>query len=189
VLGCAVGAVGFYLWGSKLDTLSFGNQWYYLAIAGAGMGLVLGPVSADALNRAPRSAYGVVTGITQTVRYFGGSLGLAVLGSILITETTSRVETTLGKVGVPTARADRIAHAISGASGAAANRGSRPRASSHIFHAVQLDFALATRTVVYGMAAAMAVAFVAAVVRMPSGRAEQPVSTSTDPQTGRVASG
>jgi EmrB/QacA subfamily drug resistance transporter len=189
VVGCAVGAVGFYLWGSKLDTLSFSNQWYYLAIAGAGMGLVLGPISADALNRAPRAAYGAVTGITQTVRYFGGSLGLAVLGSILITETTSRVENTLGKVGVPTAQADRIAHAISGASGAAANGGSRPSASGHVFHAVQLDFALATRTFVYGMAAAMAVAFVAAVVRMPSGRAEQPVSTSTDAQTGRVASG
>jgi len=90
VLGCAVGAVGFYLWGSKLDTLSFANQWYYLAIGGAGTGLVLGPVSADALNRAARAACGAVTGITQTVRYFGGSLGLAVPGSILITETTSR---------------------------------------------------------------------------------------------------
>jgi EmrB/QacA subfamily drug resistance transporter len=189
VLGCAVGAIGFYLWGSKLDALSFAKQWIYLAIAGAGMGFVLGPVSADALNRAPRAAYGAVTGITQTVRNFGGSLGLAVLGSILITETTSRVETTLGKVGVPTAEADRIAHAISGASGAAAGGASRPGASGHVVHAVQLDFALATRTVVYGMAAAMAVAFVAAVVRMPRGRAEQPLSTSADAQTGRVASG
>jgi hypothetical protein len=153
------------------------------------MGLVLGPVSADALNRAPRAAYGAVTGITQTVRYFGGSLGLAVLGSILITETTSRVENTLGKVGVPTARADRIAHAISGASGAAAHGGSQPSASGHIVHAVQLDFALATRTVVYGMAAAMAIAFVAAVMRMPRGRAEQPVTTPAGAQSGRVASG
>jgi hypothetical protein len=42
-------------------------------------------------------------------------------------------------------------------------------------HAVQVDFALSTRTVVYGMAAAMAAAFVVAVVAMPRGRAEQPV--------------
>ena len=35
VLGCAVAAVGFWLWGSQLPDLDFGNQWYYLALAGA----------------------------------------------------------------------------------------------------------------------------------------------------------
>ena len=133
VLGCAVAAVGFYLWGSKLDALSFGKQWPFLAIAGAGIGCVLGPVSTDALNRASRATYGAVTGITQTVRNFGGSLGLAVLGSLLITQTTSRVVTTLGHFGVPSAAATRIAHAISGAAGA--ERCRRPRAGDPPGHA------------------------------------------------------
>jgi EmrB/QacA subfamily drug resistance transporter len=177
VLGCAVAAVGFYLWGSKLDGLSFSSQWVYLAIAGAGTGLTLGPVSTDAINRAPRVAYGAVTGVTQTVRNFGGSLGLAVLGSILVTQTTSRVEKTLGRFGVPTAQADRIAHSIAGASGGASGAGgtSAPRPGG-VVHAVRLDFAQATRTVVFGMAIAMGIAFVIAVLRMPPGRAEQPVS-------------
>jgi hypothetical protein len=52
-----------------------------IAVAGAGLGLVLGPASTDALNRAPGVAYGEVTGITQTVRNFGASLGLKVMGS------------------------------------------------------------------------------------------------------------
>lgn len=173
VLGCAVSAVGFYLWGSKLDALSFGKQWPYLALAGAGMGLVLGPASTDALNRASRTAYGAVTGVTQTVRNFGGSLGMAVLGSLLITETTSRVVTTLGHYGVPGPTAHRIAHAISGAGGAGAGGGARP--SHAITHALQLDFALATRLVVYGMAGAMLVAFIVALVAMPAGKAEEPV--------------
>jgi len=43
VLGCAMAAVGFYLWGSKLTNLSFGSQWPFLALAGAGMGLIAGP--------------------------------------------------------------------------------------------------------------------------------------------------
>ena len=34
----------------------------------------------DAVNRAPSSSYSEVTGITQTARNFGASLGLAVLG-------------------------------------------------------------------------------------------------------------
>jgi EmrB/QacA subfamily drug resistance transporter len=176
VPGCALAAVGFYLWGSKLDGLSFNSQWYYLALAGAGIGLVLGPVSTDALNRASRATYGSVTGVTQTIRNFGGSLGLAVLGSILITENVSRVEKTLGRVGVPKGRADSIAHAISGASRGAGGGGANEHgASRSISRAIQLDFAHSTRTVVYGMAAAMALAFVVALRAMPGGRVEQPV--------------
>ncbi|MBV9716788.1 MAG: MFS transporter [Solirubrobacterales bacterium] len=189
VLGCAVAAVGFYLWGSKLDTLSFSKQWFYLAVAGAGMGLVLGPVSADALNRSSRTAYGAVTGVTQTVRNFGGSLGLAVLGSVLITETTSRVVTTLTGFGVPRAAATGIAHTISGASGGAGGSAAAARAPHRVTQAVQLDFALATRTVVYGMAVAMAIAFLIAVTRLPAGRATQEAVAADPSQRGELSPG
>jgi len=174
VLGTAVGAVGFYLWGSKLPALDFSKQWVFLALAGAGMGLTLGPVSTDALNRSQSAAYGAVTGVTQTVRNFGGSLGLAVLGSILVTETTSKVVRTLGREGVPHRIAVRIAHEVSGASGTGSS-GSRPSAghaaSSAAVHAVRLDFASATKVAVIGMAAAMAGAFVVAFLGMRRGSA------------------
>jgi hypothetical protein len=131
--------------------------------------MVLGPVSTDALNRASSTAYGAVTGVTQTVRNFGGSLGLAVLGSILITQNTSRVTTTLTNAGVPQARAHSIAHALSAASG----RGSSA-AHGAVAHKVALDFALSTRTVVYGMAGVMAAAFVLAFLQMPRGQVQEP---------------
>jgi EmrB/QacA subfamily drug resistance transporter len=166
VLGCAVAAVGFYLWGSHMDQLSFGKQWYWLALTGVGMGMVLGPVSTDALNQAASTAYGAVTGVTQTVRNFGGSLGLAVLGSILITENVSRAKKTLGALGVPAAKAEHIAHAVSAGSGEGAPAG-------HIPHSVALDFAYSTRTVVYGMAGAMALAFLLAARGMPRQRARE----------------
>ncbi|MCW2993948.1 MAG: major facilitator superfamily 1 [Conexibacter sp.] len=44
-------------------------------------------ISTDALNRAPRGSFGEVPGVTQTVRYFASSLGLAMLGTIFINET------------------------------------------------------------------------------------------------------
>jgi EmrB/QacA subfamily drug resistance transporter len=180
VLGCAVSAVGFYLWATKLDALSFAKQWPYLAVAGAGVGLTLGPVSTDALNRAASNAYGAVTGVTQTVRNFGGSLGLAVLGSLLITTTTSKVEKALSGYHVPKAVAGQIAHAISGASsgasGARGSGGSGGSAPAGAVHAVRVAYAQSIRVVVIGMAAAMAVAFVVAFLRMPGGRAgEEPV--------------
>ena len=185
VLGCAVSAVGFYLWANHLDALSFAKQWPYLAIAGAGMGLTLGPVSTDALNRAASDAYGAVTGVTQTVRNFGGSLGLAVLGSLLITTTDSKVTDTLSgsPYHVPRAVAARIAHAVSGASSGASGGGSlRGSAPGGAVHAVRVDFAQSVKVVVIGMAAAMAVAFVVALLRMPRGRAgEEPVADEAEP--------
>ncbi len=171
VLGCAVAAVGFYLWASQLHGLSFAQQWVYLAIAGAGIGLVLGPVSTDALNRTTSTAYGAVTGVTQTVRNFGGSLGLAILGSLLITQTTTKVEHTLGGYGVPKRISAQVARQISGAAPSGSGGGSASHQPARVVHAVQLDFAGATKVVVIGMAVAMAIAFVVAFTQMPRGRA------------------
>ncbi len=84
VLGSIASAVGFALWAHKIPGLDFGTQWPAVMLAGAGLGLVLGPVSTDALNRAPDAGYGEVTGITQTVRNLGASLGLAIMGSLVV---------------------------------------------------------------------------------------------------------
>jgi EmrB/QacA subfamily drug resistance transporter len=181
VPGCIIAAVGFYLWGSQLDSLSLGSQWIWLGLAGLGVGQVLGPASTDALNRASRATYGAVTGVTQTVRNFAGSLGIAVLGSILITENVSRIGDTLGRAGVPPERADAIARAVSGASSGATGGGLTSGASHPLIHAVQLDFAYSTRTVVWAMAGAMLAAFVVAVVAMPHGQQAAPVEDEEAP--------
>ena len=47
------------------------------------------------------------------------------------------------------------------------------------------DFALASRTVFYGMAAVMAVAFVVALVAMPGGKVEEQVEEPTGRADGR----
>ncbi|MFN8163527.1 MAG: MFS transporter [Solirubrobacterales bacterium] len=177
VLGCAVAAVGFGLWAHSLPDLSVSSQWYYIVIAGAGVGLVLSPANTDALNRVPRSRYGEATGITQTVRNFGSSLGLAVLGSILILENRSNLEATLGAKGVPKAQADEVADCVS-QGGEASCEAVAHSAGSHaakLFSSVPHDFALASRTVFYAMAGVMAVAFVVALAAMPSGKVEEEV--------------
>jgi EmrB/QacA subfamily drug resistance transporter len=80
VIGSALGAVGFYLWAGDLHH-PLGSQAPWIIMAGAGIGFVLTPVTTDAVNRAASGSFGEVTGVTQTVRYFAASLGLAVLGS------------------------------------------------------------------------------------------------------------
>jgi MFS family permease len=106
--GCALAAVGFYLWAGSLDDFSLGDQWIYIVMAGAGVGFVLGPASTDALNRVASNRYGEATGINQTLRNFGASIGLAVLGTILINQNRSNIESSLGELGVPKARADHL---------------------------------------------------------------------------------
>ena len=54
------------------------------------MGMMLGPANTDAVNRASRLSYGEATGITQTVRNYAASLGLAILGTILVSQMRSR---------------------------------------------------------------------------------------------------
>jgi EmrB/QacA subfamily drug resistance transporter len=177
VLGCAVAAVGFYLWAKHLPDLSVSDQWIYIVIAGAGVGLVLSPANTDALNRVPSSRYGEATGITQTVRNFGSSLGLAVLGSVLILENKSNLEASLGAKGVPKGTADQVANCVSQGGEASCESVAQGAGAgaAKLFSTVPHDFALASRTVFYGMAAAMAVAFVVALVAMPGGKVEEQV--------------
>jgi len=174
VFGCAISAVGFWLLAGKLTDLSLGKQWIYVAIAGAGIGLMLTPASTDALNRAPSTAYSEATGITQTARNFGASLGLAVLGTILIHQNDTNVTNALTKQGVPTSVAHRVASSFGvGAPGAGSANG-QPHAT---VHAVQLAFAHSTATVFYIMAGVMAATFLITIRTVPRGRVE-PVDDS-----------
>ena len=169
VFGGALGAVGFFLLAGKLTGLSLGAQRLDIAIAGAGLGLMLGPASTDAVNRAPSTSYSEVTGITQTARNFGASLGLAVLGAILITRNDTNVTAALTKHGVPSGVAHRVAASFGGSGpGAGAGRG-QPTA---VVHDVQLAFAHSTQTVFYIMAGVLAATFIVALRWLPRGRVE-----------------
>jgi EmrB/QacA subfamily drug resistance transporter len=176
VPGCLIAAVGFALWAWRLPDQDLNNQWYFIVLAGAGMGLILGPVSTDAVNRAPRTSYGEVTGVTQTARNFGASVGMAVLGTILIAQNMSNIESSLQGAGLPAARAEQVAdavsHAGSGSSGEFSSRAG-PKAKE-IFADIQHDFALSSRVVFYVMAGVMLVSFAVALVGMPAGRAQEP---------------
>jgi len=152
VLGSALAAVGFFLWAGHVTNLTAGAQTIWIIMAGAGMGLMLGQANTDAINRASRFSYGEATGITQTVRNYGASLGFAILGTILISDFRSKVSSSLVSQGVPgpqaAAQAAKIANLQAGSSGN----------TSVIPTFIRADFAGATRDVLYGMAIIMAVA-------------------------------
>jgi EmrB/QacA subfamily drug resistance transporter len=178
VVGSALGAAGFYLWAGHLhDKLGVQTPW--ILMAGAGIGFVLTPVTTDAVNRSPRGSYGEVTGITQTVRYFTASLGLAILGSVLIHQTRSNARASLAHLHIPTSVASKIVASINtGAESAAPHGGG----TSAVYAAIQGDLAQATRIVYLAMAGIMAASFLVAVRRMERGiPAEVAEAVEADP--------
>lgn len=184
VAGSALAAAGFALWASKVTALSFNSQWFDILIAGAGMGLMLGPANTDAINRAPRLSYGEATGITQTVRNYGSSIGLAILGTVLITVERSRLTSSLTSLGLPHGAASHLAGQIAqsrGASGVSSSALNGPHGQA-ILHSVQVGFAHATEAVLYGMCGIMAAAALVAFLGLQRGlqREDAPAAASAE---------
>jgi EmrB/QacA subfamily drug resistance transporter len=180
VTGCILGAVGFWLWAGELKSLSFGAQQPYIILAGAGIGMMLGTSATDAVSRASRLSYGEATGITQTVRNYAASLGLAILGTILVTQMRSHVATSLVARGVPAAKAHAQAASMSQAG---AGHGS----VAAIPHFVRLDFAQASQSVLYVMAAIMAAAAVVAFLGLRAGVQTDTITVGTEQEGEREA--
>jgi hypothetical protein len=147
--------------------LTLSNQTIWIVVAGAGMGMMLGPANTDAVNRASSLSYGEATGITQTIRNFGASLGLAVLGTILLTVQRSKLTASLQAQHVP--KAAQVAARISQSQGG--------HSVSSIPRYYSLDFAHATQSVLFVMCGIMAFAGVVALFGLQRGL--QDVATTT----------
>jgi predicted MFS family arabinose efflux permease len=167
IAGSAVAAIGFALWAWKITDLSLGAQWPYIVIAGAGIGLLLGPASTDAVNRAIGASYGEVTGITQTVRNYASALGVAVLGTVLSTVFAHRLVSSLVELGVPRAQAQSLAD-----SAGARGSGSGAAIPAVVADTIRHDFAVATGWVLGGMAIALGLSFVVSLAH-PGGRSPE----------------
>ena len=187
LLGCVLAAVGFWLWGGKATDLNASAQTFYIILAGAGMGFMLGQANTDAINQASRYSYGEATGITQTVRNYGASLGFAILGTLLISQFRSHVTSSLTAQGMPgpaaAAEAAKIAQ-LQGGSGASVTT---------IPQFIRVDFAHAIQDVLYAMAIIMAVAAVVALrgLRRVARRVDQPAEAHPQmvPNTSDEATG
>lgn len=193
--GCAIAAVGFFLWAGRVDTLDFGKQQWFITLAGAGMGLMLSPASTDAVNRAGRLSYGEATGITQTVRNYSAGLGLAVLGTTLVTVMRGKLTDTFQNVAhlphsAASAAAASVAQSLQGGGGSGGKGGSGSGGSGNTLasdpafaHAFRLDFAESTRVVLLAMAGVMVVAALVAFFGLRGG-VQEDLATEADTETG-----
>jgi EmrB/QacA subfamily drug resistance transporter len=186
VAGCAIGAAGLALWASRVTQLSLGTQWYFIVIAGAGLGLMVGPANTDAINQVGRLSYGEATGITQTVRNFGASFGLAALGTLLVTAERTHLVGRLEKLGLPSPAAHTTATALAASRGSGSAPAGVPAAlARQVYRAAQLSLGVGMRAVLFAMAAVMLVAAIVAAAGLRRGlHAAADADTGTGTGTG-----
>jgi EmrB/QacA subfamily drug resistance transporter len=169
VAGSVIAAAGLFLWAGRVTQLSLSHQWYFILLAGFGMGLMVGPANTDAINQVGALSYGEATGVTQTVRNFGASFGLAALGTLLVTVEKTRLTSRLVGLGLPSAQAHSTASAFT------TTHQSKPPSSvprsvaAQLLHAAKLSAADGMRAVLLGMAAVMVVAALVAAVGLRRG--------------------
>jgi hypothetical protein len=134
---------GFYLWVTSVESSTgYGTIAAQMVLLGTGMGLTSAPATEAIMGVVPRAKAGVGSAVNDATRLLGGTLGVAVIGSVYASLYASRLTSTL-----PTLPADvaRSAHDSVGAALAAASqladsghpalaRATSDAASSAFFH-------------------------------------------------------
>jgi EmrB/QacA subfamily drug resistance transporter len=83
VAGSALVAASLLWLAALLGERSFALIAPAYVLMGAGLGLIMSPANTDALSAAPPAQRGQASGLVQTVRQVGGTVGIAVLGAVV----------------------------------------------------------------------------------------------------------
>ena len=150
-----------------------------MILMGFGLGSAAAPATESILASLPREKAGVGSAVNDTTREIGGTLGVAVLGSIMASVYGGRILDALSGTPLPaglrTAAGDSLAEAlqIAGNVGGAGGRGIALAAQDAFVHAFQIG------SVVTG-AVALAGAVLALLFLPSRSREEEPVAITLD---------
>jgi MFS family permease len=101
-------------------------------LMGAGMGLVMSPMSTAAMNSVDRTKAGVASGVLSMSRMVGGTFGVAVMGALVTVIGRSKIDSALPHV--PAATRGAIVNSLGGGGSSAAAHGS-PQIAATVEHA------------------------------------------------------
>jgi len=117
-----VAMAAFYVWvaATTTATLSYGIIAAQMVVYGLGMGLTSAPATESIMGAISRTKAGVGSAVNDSTRLVGGTLGVAVIGSVYLSVYTSRLTATMpASVPGPVAA---IAHQSVGAAYIAAGK-------------------------------------------------------------------
>jgi hypothetical protein len=187
-----VAMAGFYGWVAATisATLAYGIIAAQMVVYGLGLGLTSAPATESIMGAIPRAKAGVGSAINDSTRLIGGTLGVAVIGSVYASVYASRLTATMpAAVPAPVAA---IAHQSVGAAYVAAGRIAalgHPALGLALHHASTNAFlrGLTIGAVVAGSVAALgavlAVLFLPAQPATPTARQAETAGQAHDSQT------
>lgn len=118
--GLALMAGGLVRLGQVAPLTPYPAMMWAVLVMGLGMGLVMAPASESIMTTLPPAQAGVGSAVNDTVREVGGSLGVAVLGSIVSAAYQARVAVR----GLPSGLAHAVRSSVAAADRVAAGAGS-----------------------------------------------------------------
>ena len=162
IIGGVIGVIGFAWLAQTVSHIPsdpgafFNSQTIPIILAGAGIGYMLSAASTDAVNRAVGASYGEVTAISQTMRNFGGALGIAVFTTVVAGALSTKITASFTALGATKADAQAAIARIGGTVSGDDDLSHLPKATQEKFlEAVQQGYADAVTWAFYGAALAM----------------------------------
>jgi hypothetical protein len=126
---------------------------------GVGIGMIMSPTNTDALNAAPPKDRGEASGVIQTLRQVGGSVGLALMGTVVSSVQTDHIDAFIAS---NPSQAAAVQQAAAGSSSGSAE--AQAGVSPTVINAVHDALTAATSSSYYVAAGVMAFAGVVAVL-------------------------
>ncbi len=179
-----VAMAGFYGWVAAVTTgtIGYGTIAIQMVLYGLGMGLTSAPATESIMGAVSRRHAGVGSAVNDATRLLGGTLGVAVIGSVYASLYSARLTASL-PAGLP-ARVSAIAHQsvgaalevsgkIASAGQPAAARALRDSATAAFLHGLSIGCLVAG-----GVAAAGAIMAALFLPAQPPSQAAEPVPAS-----------
>jgi MFS family permease len=107
-LGSAITAVGLLAGALVLTELDYWLLVPGYFVLGVGLALIMTPSTTDAMNASPPELRGEASGLMQTLRQVGGTVGIAVMTSIIVSLNHSELDENLRAEGIRGTEAKRI---------------------------------------------------------------------------------
>ena len=140
----------------------------WLFLYGVGVGMATAQLTSVILAEIPVSESGQASGLQSTFRQLGSALGVAILGTLLITSLGRITASNLESTPIPAAQRDQVVSAVQGSAGAIiptlqknpATREAGDAAASAMISASKLTTGIGALVIGLGLAATWALPFV-----------------------------
>jgi EmrB/QacA subfamily drug resistance transporter len=182
-------AVGMGITGAALLLMTtvqyntpYSHWWYFMALTGIGVGLVMSPMTAAIMGSVPPARSGMASATANTVRQLASALGIAVLGTIVTSRFTHLLDSALAALDLPAAVVARVEQIASQGGGAAAqtSQAAPPGVDVAAIHqAVDIQFTSAIHVALWISGALLLIGVPIALTMIRTSHAPSPQETVT----------